>query len=291
MKPLNSAEIDTIRNIVNGHWTSLGISTYGAENVGDIHPEIQQLIQRGVITHQAAALLDPVADAYIFGFLRRKLEQSGVDVKELSLDEFHGMLQRDPIPLSDAENASIAFAKKWGGQYARTVAERAAGRAVAKLAEIDTESFLADQKGNFIGESTAEALKDRWSPDSLAARLRAESGDNITDWDRVAATEIQNAVENGTADDIQQSFGGDPLVAKEVNPTACEYCKKVYLDDRGFPKIFKLSELRANGDNIGKKKENWLPVVGVVHPWCACTLIYIPQGFGFNDAGELTKIT
>lgn len=291
MKPLNIDEIHTIRNIVNGHWTSLGISTYGTENVGEITPEIQRLIERGIITHQAASLLDPIADAYVFGFMRRRLEQSGVDVKELSLDEFHGMLERDPMPLSDAENAAIRFAKKWGGQYARTVAERASGRAVALLAEVDTESHLAEQGGNFVGESTAEALKERWSPESLAARLRAESGDNVTDWDRVAATEIQNAVENGTADDIQSSFGGDPLVAKEVNPTACEYCKKVYLDERGFPKIFKLSELRANGDNIGKKKENWLPVVGVVHPNCWCSLIYIPQGFGFNDAGELTKIS
>jgi len=290
MKPLDIDELNKIRGIVNGHWTSLGISTFGTEAMGANHPELQSLIQQGIITQQAASLVDPVADAYLFGFMRRKLEQAGHDVLEMSLDEFHEIIGRDPSPLSDAELAAIRYAKKWGGQYARTVAERAAGRVIARIQQADNDSFVSTNRRELIADRTAEALQERWSPDSLAASLRAETGDSVTDWERVAQTEIQNAHEQGVADDIQSDYGPNARVAKLVNPNACKYCKQLYLNEDGVPKIFTLAELRANGDNVGKRKADWVATLGIVHPFCFCELIYIPDGYTFNDSGDLVRI-
>ena len=61
---------------------------------------------------------------------------------------------------------------------------------------------------------------------------------------------------------------------KDVYNGACKHCIKAYLTGGidSEPKIFKLSELRANGTNIGKKPEAWLPVIGGMHPHCRCTL-------------------
>ena len=289
MKPLDTKELNTIRSIVNGHWTNLGISAYGSETMGGNNPEILELVRSGVITQQAATLIDPIADAYLFGHMQRKLAQMGTDVENLSLDEFYTEIKRDPVPLSDAENAAIKYAKKWAGQYTRTITERSAGHVIARIQQVDNELFVADKQSNFIGESTTRAIKERWSVDALTTKLRQESGDVITDWDRVAGTELQNAHENGAADDIQGDYGPDARVAKLVNPNACKWCKLLYLDDNGIPKIFKLAELRANGDNVGKKKADWLPTLGVVHPNCFCSLIYVPDNYEFDDAGNLAR--
>ena len=53
------------------------------------------------------------------------------------------------------------------------------------------------------------------------------------------------------------------------------------------PRIFLLSELEANGTNVGRKRRDWLPTVGAVHPWCREILLDIPKGWGFNDAWEI----
>jgi len=286
MKPLTTDDLMQVRQLVINNWISVGVNTFGANAVVAAMPEYQNLVMSGILTVEAAQSLDPIADAYIFGFLRRRLEQQGIDVAEISLEQFHDILQRNPMPLSGAERAAIDFAKKWGGQYTRTVTERIVGRNLARLAVADTESVIAEQ-GNFVGEALAKVLENRWSPESLAAMLRRETEDDVTDWDRLAVTEIQNAHEHGVADDIQSSFGDDALAAKLINPDACEYCKRMYLDERGLPKIYKLKTLRANGDNIGRKKEQWRAVIGVTHPWCHCVLIYVPNGFKFNDEGEL----
>ena len=52
----------------------------------------------------------------------------------------------------------------------------------------------------------------------------------------------------------------------------CSACRKAYLNSDGTPKIFKLSELEANGTNIGKKQKDWLPTLGMMHPSCRCLL-------------------
>ncbi len=51
----------------------------------------------------------------------------------------------------------------------------------------------------------------------------------------------------------------------------CPDCRRLFLED-GAPRVFPLSELRANGTNVGVKRANWKPVLGPVHPWC------LPEG-------------
>jgi hypothetical protein len=287
MNPLTSKDLARIREIVNGRWTSIGIDTFGMEATIASYPEIERLVTLGYLAQEAAERIDVLADAYVFGYMRRKMEQEGVNVEKITLDEFHAILEKNPMPLPQARINAIEYAKKWGGQYVRSVAERAAGRTISSLADIDKDLDLTE---NFVGEATANAIEKRISADSLAKLLRAETGDNLTDWDRVAITEIQDVTERGYADELIATFGEDVLVAKVVNPDACKYCKKLYLDENGQPKIFKLKDMMKHGDNVGLKKEQWKAVVGPVHPWCHCVLMYVPEGFAFNESGELRPI-
>lgn len=60
-------------------------------------------------------------------------------------------------------------------------------------------------------------------------------------------------------------------VFKRVNQDAalCPSCKKAYLvDGTQIPKVFKLSELQANGTNYGKKSSEYLPTITPLHVNC-----------------------
>ena len=50
------------------------------------------------------------------------------------------------------------------------------------------------------------------------------------------------------------------------------------------PIIFKLSELKANGTNVGRKVADYLPVVGSLHPRCRCTLNKFQDGYVWNES-------
>ena len=71
-----------------------------------------------------------------------------------------------------------------------------------------------------------------------------------------------------------RGFGMEALVYKDVFPQACRWCIKLYLTGGigSEPRIFKVSELKANGNNYGLKPMQWKPIIGSVHPFCRCNL-------------------
>ena len=96
---------------------------------------------------------------------------------------------------------------------------------------------------------------------------------------------MHTAYEEGRAANIEYELGKDAIVYKDVYPGACRHCIRLYLTN-GFgsqPRLFKLSALRANGTNIGRKPVDWLAVLGPIHPWCRCTLNKLPPGYKWDD--------
>ena len=74
-------------------------------------------------------------------------------------------------------------------------------------------------------------------------------------------------------------------VYKEVFPGACRMCLNAYTTAGAGskPVIFDLSELIANGTNIGKKSKDWKPVLTNIHPFCRCMLRHVPDGYEWDD--------
>lgn len=68
----------------------------------------------------------------------------------------------------------------------------------------------------------------------------------------------------------------------------CRHCIRLYLTGGigSQPKIFKISDLIANGDNIGVKVNDWKPVVSSTHPHCRCTLRSLPIGYKWDEEKE-----
>lgn len=89
----------------------------------------------------------------------------------------------------------------------------------------------------------------------------------------------ESALNEGKVEEIKKEIGrdeADPLVYKVpiLDEKLCSACRKAYLNSDGTPKLFKLSELAANGTNIGRKYKSWLPVVSQMHLHCRCLLQY-----------------
>ena len=67
----------------------------------------------------------------------------------------------------------------------------------------------------------------------------------------------------------------------------CNECKRVHLMPDGItPKVFKLSEVSAQ---YHKKGEN-IPSYAGLHPHCRCSLVMLPQNYGFKK-GKISYMT
>lgn len=178
-----------------------------------------------------------------------------------------------------------------------------------KLFKFESEqdlSLLLEKQRTKLNRIAVEALKremnlvetvfkDEPIPKTwLAGELRKVTGDTKQDWDMVIRTELVNSQQEGMARSILDGtspYSNDreeTMVFKRPNPDACKQCKKHYLERDGkTPKLFKLSELMANGTNYGKKVQDWKPTLSVMHPHCQCSLLVMPKGCVFNDNGEI----
>ena len=136
--------------------------------------------------------------------------------------------------------------------------------------------------------------KAGWSKGQWIQQLRDTTKDMERDWHRVVQTELWDAKLHGEAHAIMSgdspfsSDKGETLVYKRPAPDCCPVSKKLYLEKDGVtPKVFKLSELMANGNNMGSKQNDWLPTLGTVHPFCQCTLGVKPKDAEFDKDGNL----
>lgn len=137
----------------------------------------------------------------------------------------------------------------------------------------------------FIAERLKEGIEKRKTVSQIAHDIAEKTGDWNRNFDRIIETASQNAFEQGKAAEIQRrNEGQDPFVYKKVFENACKYCIKAYLTNGigSQPKIFKLSELLANGSNIGRKVADYLPTIDPLHPYCRCPLKEFKTGYLWN---------
>lgn len=188
-------------------------------------------------------------------------------------------------PLSRPQERAVMFARYSAGQYCVGLGNRIADDLTTL--SIETERAQQQEARDAIATETATSIIMRESAQKLASRLGDATGDWARNLQRIAETELQTAHQNGWADYIEEEVGPSALVAKRTSPDACPTCTSLLTDDDGNPKIFTLSELRANGTNFGRKQKQWLPVIGPIHPRCGCVLIQVPAGWGFNKQGQM----
>ena len=160
---------------------------------------------------------------------------------------------------------------------------------------------------NIIGNAVASAIDKRRGAGGLAADLRRELKDEkySMDYLSIAETELHDAFQRGYVTTVLNGEGKfkhttdglDTNVYIMTNPVVCRECNEAYNDPvTGNPRIFRLADLLANGDNSGipegqRNKGTTGPhrvraVLPSHHSGCSCHIQALPNGYGFDDDGN-----
>ena len=196
--------------------------------------------------------------------------------RRLSYEELLEMIKRSSISTTSVEARAIEYATEHAGAYISGIEDMAVKTARATTAKARNAALRAVQEG------VKQAIAKRQTVSELKTELFDMLDDRYRDWQRVAHTEINTAIQNGIYREIRDKSdeGAKQLVFKRPSSDACKHCKRLYLKPDGItPKIFKLADLQES--NMGMKAADWQPTIGSVHPWCHCQLFVLPEGYDF----------
>lgn len=186
------------------------------------------------------------------------------------------------IPLTASERSAIDSIKR---QYLGDIRANN-GRVFKDINSVidkhDKNNRVAYEK--VIRDEVEKSVLMKKTSEAIARDLAKKTGDWSRNFKRIVDYISHQAFDEGRAAMIQERYGDDALVYKDVYEGACRYCIRAYLTAGigSEPKIFKLSTLKSNGTNIGRKPDEYKPVIGNHHPSCRCTLSRYTGLFDWN---------
>lgn len=174
-------------------------------------------------------------------------------------------------PLSDTEIAAAEYARSRAGIYLQKPVT--ALHQGMQHALIDEDLAIDDRA--LLRPVVARAIEAREPLASAKRRIEAVITDAGIegDVDRIARTELQQAHSHGAYASLKARAGeADPLVYKIASPGACEDCRRIW-GHPSNPVHYKLSAIEAHeagGGNFRRKRGEWGPTIGPIHPNCSC---------------------
>jgi hypothetical protein len=274
------AQIEEILELIEYQYTLFGARFLGTDPLA---PDDKLLLKKYGIDISKIKGTNYVETAYKFGMLSRALNKN--DLKAMQYNDFKKWIQRGGyIPLSQGEKATVEYLKRKSFSHLKNLGSKIQADTQQMLLQQDDKVRQKNEK--LVKKELKEGILKRNANREIVSNLGHKTGDWLRDWDRIVETEMHTAMEEGRADDIKRnSTEEDPLVYKQVQPTACRHCIRLFLTDGlgSKPKIFKLSELRANGTNIGLKVNDWKPVLSTIHPFCRCFLQELQKGYVWDQ--------
>lgn len=267
-------ELEEIAMIIQKHYALLIFNVLGDEALSD---EDRFILDRyGLDLDRFKTQFPQYLQMFYLGRLTALLKDE--QVRQLDNADFKKYLDRGQfIPLSERERAEYRISREMTYGHIKGLADKVTGEARNKM--------LEQSKMDLIQTIISEGIKNRKSIQSIVSDLGHKTNEWDRDWKRIVVTEMQNIYNQGRASTILEKFGVDTRVFKHVFPQACRHCIKLYLTNGlgSQPRIFTLTELISNGNNIGKKVDDWKPVIGTTHPHCRCDIKHIHKGQIWNE--------
>lgn len=216
-----------------------------------------------------------IEHAFLFGILADAIGDDRA--KKMDYPQFQKFIaSKNFIPLTKEEEYALQQVKNRAYTDITNLGARMRNAVSNSVIRNNQQQSLAVQK--MIREKTIKAVELRLGARALAADLANASKDWEVDWLRIAYYLTHEAYNAGRAQSILKQHGADAEVYFDVYPGACKSCKKLYLEDPDDPDskpiVFKLDEIIANGNNIGRKVADWKPTISPTHPYCRCTINY-----------------
>ena len=219
---------------------------------------------------------------------------------EVTRPPAEGATEMAPDPpgwMSPSEKAAYAQAITRAGDYARGLGNETADELAETVAEVwsgedivlEVDPERREEVLQAIREETAEALATHGNAATLARDLSERTGNWSHNWQRIAETELQGAYNEGRVLDGLDAYGAELQIAGIPETNACDHCKRVFLGDGGYPIVYPIQMLLANGTNVGKPAEQWVATIWPIHPYCHCDRVVVPPGMKVMRDGRLRK--
>lgn len=274
MARLTRTQLNQIKKIIADHMEVLMKIT-----IGDGHPSPELLKKLGL----PKTVTDLITNSYQYG---RLSVVQGKDLSVMNEKEVANLLKQ--LKMTKSQQYSIDAAKIRAQQSIDSITQRITSTVVTMAVQSDLTMWET------VKGVIPTALENNTPRHRVIQQLRNKTQDMNRDWHRVAHSEMWNAKLQGEAEAIVNNEsplskqGVNTLVYKKPAHNACAKCKQLYLERDGItPRVFKLSELLANGDNYGKKQADWVPTLGILHPNCMCPLNVMSDGTKFDSQGNL----
>jgi hypothetical protein len=270
----NQNQIQEILNVIDKNTVIYIASTLSVDILSDNDKEI--LKQAGIKPEQLYTEFTPFMQSFYFGRLSAALGDKRT--KELDYKDFLSYLKKGQyVPMTSKEQNMYNIAQNRTYTHLKGLGETMKQTVNGIILEEDQSKRLEYEK--IIHDEIAIGIQERKSLRSIVSEIGHKTGDWQRNLGRIVQTEYNNIFQEGRAAQIINLYGADALVYKTVFEKACRFCIKAYLTSGigSEPRIFKLSELIANGTNIGVKSDSYKPIVTSHHPFCRCQLHHLPK--------------
>jgi len=279
---LTRPQVEELLNIIEFHFLHTITVNFGADTLSDSERSI--LSNFGLDLEPFLTDATPYNKMYILGKLTALIGDA--NAKGIEYSDFLKYIKYGQyVPLTRRERAELDIAKRKTYTHLKGLKEKA--KDSFEMTLLDHEKITREKYEATVKKEITEGVLNKKSAQSIVSSL----GNNLDvwghDWGRIVDTEMNNIFQQGRAEMIKEDHP-DALVYKDVYKGACRHCIEKYLTNGigSKPRIFKLSELEANGTNVGKKVADWKATVGGLHPFCRCTLSRLPEGFEWNEEKE-----
>jgi hypothetical protein len=233
---------------------------------------------------------DIVFSSFSFGMLAQAIlnqeKIKGIDYKDLKEYISSGKY----IPLTQIEKSTINSIKNQSLKDIKTLNSKIFNDVNQSLIDSSLEAQQNFLRKEIIDSSVIKKL----TVSQIANEIGHKTGDWSRNFDRIVQYISQTAYEQGKASLIKKYSTDDSIIKvyKKVYQGACKHCIRLYLTNGlgSKPIIFILSELEANGNNIGRKTEDYKPTLGPLHPHCRCSLQHIRDGEEWNQEKQIFEL-
>jgi hypothetical protein len=267
--PLNRQNETVLRRLFEDHREALLVQINGRADLDA--RRMSQLQTAGLVSPDIAQRGGYVALAYRLGKGLDTLKQHELPVPDRQATLAEALRVAVAPKLTPEDEAAIEWVQKRAGELITRPVQTAAGRVLVRLSDDDLGSIRATLAGHLEEGTDRGKLKQ-----DLAAALTGTTLQN--DLDRIIRTELQFAHGYGAYNKLKEQakteFGeDDPQVYRVASINACTHCKRIW-GPPTKPIIYRLSQIEAHeaqGGNVGLPAAQWGPVIGPVHPNCACS--------------------
>lgn len=275
----SEAQIQQILRIIDFQHAYFIGSDIGLDVLSD--DDLRVLKEYGISPDQLKTDYTPFEQSFYFGRLSAALKDQSSKVQ---YNDFLQYLRRGQfIPLSQQEQNALNYVKRSSYSHIKNLGQKIRLEVDRIIIEEDVKKRHQYEK--LIQGSLEEAIAKRGSVKDVILAIGNKTKDWGRDLGRIAETEMQTAFETGRLEEIRKEGGDNALIYRDVFPGACRHCIALYLTAGigSAPKVFKLSQIIANGTNVDVKTKDWKPVAGSTHPFCRCLWNKYEQDTEWNE--------